>query len=213
MILETVTQFAEEILRPAARDADDAAAYPAELITRAAELGVTAIKVPEDFDGIAENRTAVTNALVAEALAYGDMGLPCPSWPRRGRLRASPTGEAPISRPPICPSSPESPSRRPVWRSPSRTRCSIRPHSRPPRCAPERLPPRRRQVPGAGRRRGRIIRRRSPTNGKPALFIVESDTAGCSVKGRPQHGNSGCGAGPGGVVQGVGPAVGPTGRG
>ena len=78
MIVETVKQFAEEILRPAAREADDAAAYPADLIARAAELGITAIKVPEDFDGIAEHRTTVTNALVAEALAYGDMGLALP---------------------------------------------------------------------------------------------------------------------------------------
>lgn len=78
MIRETVTEFAEEILRPAARDADDAATYPADLIAKAAELGVTAIKVPGDFDGIAEGRTAVTNALVAEALGYGDMGLALP---------------------------------------------------------------------------------------------------------------------------------------
>ena len=78
MILETVEQFAEEILRPAARAADDAAAHPDDLIAKAAELGITAIKVPEDFDGIAEHRTTVTNALVAEALAYGDMGLALP---------------------------------------------------------------------------------------------------------------------------------------
>ncbi len=78
MIVDTVEQFAEEILRPAARGADDAAAYPSDLMTRAAELGITAIKVPEDFDGIAEQRTTVTNALVAEALAYGDMGLALP---------------------------------------------------------------------------------------------------------------------------------------
>ncbi|MCV7229112.1 acyl-CoA dehydrogenase family protein [Mycolicibacterium komossense] len=78
MILETVQEFAEEILRPAAHDADDAATYPAGLIAKAAELGVTAINVPEDFDGIAEHRSTVTNALVAEALAYGDMGLALP---------------------------------------------------------------------------------------------------------------------------------------
>ena len=78
MILETVEEFAEEILRPAARDADDAASYPPELIAKAAELGITAINIPEDFDGIAAHRTTVTNALVAEALAYGDMGLALP---------------------------------------------------------------------------------------------------------------------------------------
>jgi alkylation response protein AidB-like acyl-CoA dehydrogenase len=78
MILETVEEFAEEILRPAARDADEAAGYPPGLITKAAELGITAINIPEDFDGIAAQRSTVTNALVAEALAYGDMGLALP---------------------------------------------------------------------------------------------------------------------------------------
>jgi alkylation response protein AidB-like acyl-CoA dehydrogenase len=78
MIVETVAEFAEEIVRPAAYDADDAATYPADLIGKAAELGITAFHVPEDFDGIAEHRSTVTNALVAEALAYGDMGLALP---------------------------------------------------------------------------------------------------------------------------------------
>jgi alkylation response protein AidB-like acyl-CoA dehydrogenase len=78
MIIETVNDFAEEVLRPAAYDADDAAAYPPGLITKAAELGITAINIPEDFDGIAEHRSSVTNVLVAEALAYGDMGLALP---------------------------------------------------------------------------------------------------------------------------------------
>src|SRR5262249_48667824 len=57
MIREPVEEFAEEILRPAARDADDAAAYPPDLIAKAAELGITAINIPEDFDGIAAHRS------------------------------------------------------------------------------------------------------------------------------------------------------------
>ncbi|HET6736440.1 acyl-CoA dehydrogenase family protein [Mycobacterium sp.] len=78
MIVDTVGEFAEEILRPAAREADEAASYPPDLVAKAAELGITAINVPEDFEGIAANRAAVTNVLVAEALAYGDMGLALP---------------------------------------------------------------------------------------------------------------------------------------
>ncbi len=78
LIVETVEQFAEEILRPAAHDADEAATYPPDLIAKAAELGVTAVNVPEDFEGIAAQRSSVTNVLVAEALAYGDMGLTLP---------------------------------------------------------------------------------------------------------------------------------------
>ncbi|MHA3022998.1 acyl-CoA dehydrogenase family protein [Mycobacterium sp. BMJ-28] len=78
LIVETVQEFAAEILRPAAHDADDVATYPTDLITKAAELGITAINIPEDFDGIAAHRSTVTTALVAEALAYGDMGLALP---------------------------------------------------------------------------------------------------------------------------------------
>lgn len=78
LIIETVDEFAEEILRPAAKAADADAAYPADLVAKAAELGVTAINIPEDFDGIAAQRSTVTNVLVAESLAYGDMGLALP---------------------------------------------------------------------------------------------------------------------------------------
>ncbi|GAA1888394.1 acyl-CoA dehydrogenase family protein [Williamsia serinedens] len=78
MIASTAKEFAEEILRPAAHDADEAAAAPEELLTRFAELGITTINVPEEFDGAASERGVVTNGLVAEALAYGDMGLALP---------------------------------------------------------------------------------------------------------------------------------------
>src|SRR5271170_6713823 len=78
LIVETVEQFAEEVLRPAAHDADAATTYPPDLVKKAAELGITAINIPEDFDGIAAERSSVTNVLVAEALAYGDMGLALP---------------------------------------------------------------------------------------------------------------------------------------
>src|ERR1700758_1330984 len=78
MIVETLDEFAQEVLRPAAHDADEAATYPAELISKAAELGITAINIPEDFEGIAAHRSSVTNVLAAEALAYGDMGLALP---------------------------------------------------------------------------------------------------------------------------------------
>ncbi|WP_040509227.1 acyl-CoA dehydrogenase family protein [Gordonia soli] len=78
MIAETVREFGQEILRPAAYDADNAAAAPEDILKRSAELGVTLINVPEDFEGAATERGVVTNALVAEAMAYGDMGLALP---------------------------------------------------------------------------------------------------------------------------------------
>ena len=78
MIVDTVREFAAEILRPAAHDADAATAAPSDLLARAAELGITTINIPEEFDGAASERGAVTNSLVAEALAHGDMGLALP---------------------------------------------------------------------------------------------------------------------------------------
>ncbi|MGQ4599148.1 acyl-CoA dehydrogenase family protein [Nocardia sp. R6R-6] len=78
MIVETVREFAAEILRPAAAAADKAAETPRDLLGRAAELGITLINVPEELDGAAAERGAVTNSLVAQALAHGDMGLALP---------------------------------------------------------------------------------------------------------------------------------------
>ncbi|WP_026918438.1 acyl-CoA dehydrogenase family protein [Gordonia shandongensis] len=78
MIAETVQEFSTEILRPAAYDADNAASAPEDIVKRSAELGITMINVPEAFDGAATERGVVTNALVAEAMAYGDMGLALP---------------------------------------------------------------------------------------------------------------------------------------
>ncbi|MGU3293671.1 acyl-CoA dehydrogenase family protein [Williamsia sp. M5A3_1d] len=78
MIADTAREFSEEILRPAAHDADEAAVAPEELLGRFAELGITTINVPEEFDGAASERGVVTNGLVAEAMAYGDMGLAIP---------------------------------------------------------------------------------------------------------------------------------------
>ncbi|AIJ25813.1 butyryl-CoA dehydrogenase [Amycolatopsis methanolica 239] len=75
MIVETVSEFAAEQLRPAAAEADEKLSPPDGLLTRAAELGVTLIGIPEELGGAGAERSVVTNALVAEALAHGDLGL------------------------------------------------------------------------------------------------------------------------------------------
>jgi hypothetical protein len=69
-------EFAAGELRPAAAEADARSAAPDELLKRVnAELGVAGLGVPEALGGLAAERSAVTNVLVAEALAHGDMGL------------------------------------------------------------------------------------------------------------------------------------------
>lgn len=75
MIVETVREFAAERLRPAAAAADDKCAPPEELLSTSADLGITLLGVPEELGGVATERSSVTNVLVAEALATGDMGL------------------------------------------------------------------------------------------------------------------------------------------
>ncbi|QWF82347.1 Acyl-CoA dehydrogenase [Amycolatopsis sp. CA-230715] len=75
LIVETVTEFAAEQLRPAAADADAKLEAPEGLLSRAAELGITLVGIPEDLGGVGSERSVVTGALVAEALAHGDLGL------------------------------------------------------------------------------------------------------------------------------------------
>ncbi|WP_145743801.1 acyl-CoA dehydrogenase family protein [Saccharopolyspora dendranthemae] len=75
LIAETVSEFAAEQLRPAAVDADAKLAPPEDLLERAGELGLSVVGIPESLGGIGTERSAVTNVLVTEALAHGDMGL------------------------------------------------------------------------------------------------------------------------------------------
>jgi alkylation response protein AidB-like acyl-CoA dehydrogenase len=75
MIVETVREFAAERLRPAAPAADEKCEAPLDLVSTATELGITLLGVPEELGGVATERSTVTNVLVAEALATGDMGL------------------------------------------------------------------------------------------------------------------------------------------
>src|SRR5437879_3472841 len=76
MIQEATRDFAANELRPAASAADARCAAPDRLIFKAAsELGITFVGVPEALGGAGSERSAITNVLVAEALAHGDMGL------------------------------------------------------------------------------------------------------------------------------------------
>ena len=75
MMQEAVGDFASAQLRKAAEAADAACAAPPELLEQSAELGIATLGVPEELGGAFEERSAVTSALITEALAGGDMGL------------------------------------------------------------------------------------------------------------------------------------------
>jgi alkylation response protein AidB-like acyl-CoA dehydrogenase len=75
MLRESVRDFALQRLRPAAEQADADCETPPELLAQANELGLTMVGVPESLGGAMEERSAVTAVLMAEALAQGDMGI------------------------------------------------------------------------------------------------------------------------------------------
>src|SRR6516165_10272987 len=189
MIVETLDDFAAEVLRPAAHDADEAATYPRDLISKAAELGITAINIPEDFEGIAAHRSSVTNVLVAEALAYGDMGLTLPilapggvasalthwgSADQQATYLAEFAGE---NVPQACLAIAEP---RPLFDATRLQTTAVRTPSG------YRLDGVKSLVPAAADAELFIVG--AQLNGRPALFIVESSTKGLTVKADPSMG-------------------------
>jgi alkylation response protein AidB-like acyl-CoA dehydrogenase len=74
MIVEVVRQFAAEVLRPRASEADNADATPREVLKQTNDFGLTLLNVPQELGGLAETRSVVTGVLVNAALAEGDMG-------------------------------------------------------------------------------------------------------------------------------------------
>ena len=189
MIVETVSEFAEEILRPAAKQFDESASYPADLVAKANELGITAINIPEDFDGIAEHRAAVTNSLVAEALAYGDMGLALPilapagvasaltHWGSADQQSTYLTEFAGENVPQACLAIAEP---RPLFDPTALKTTAVRKPSG------YRLDGIKSLVVAAKEAELFIVA--AQLNGKPALFIVESSTKGLTVKADPSMG-------------------------
>jgi alkylation response protein AidB-like acyl-CoA dehydrogenase len=75
MLVDVVTAFADEVVRPAAAEANERCAAPEALLEAGREIGLPILGIPESLGGISEERSAMAGTLVAEALARGDMGL------------------------------------------------------------------------------------------------------------------------------------------
>jgi len=75
MLVDVVTDFADEVVRPAAAEANEACAAPDELLKASLEIGLPILGVSEELGGIATERSAVAGVLVHEALSRGDLGL------------------------------------------------------------------------------------------------------------------------------------------
>lgn len=75
MVRDAMREFAEQAVRPIARDCDEASEIPADFLQSVWDLGLTSTQIPESFGGGGEERSAVTNAIVLEELAFGDATL------------------------------------------------------------------------------------------------------------------------------------------
>src|SRR5262245_34086462 len=72
---ETMQRFAAQELRPLARAVDAGERNASELYPLAATLGLSLLPIPEALGGAGMPRSPVSNALILEDLAYGDMTL------------------------------------------------------------------------------------------------------------------------------------------
>lgn len=72
LVAETVRAFAENEIRPRAREWDEAFGLDPQLLEQAHELGLVASALPEEVGG-GGAWSAITGALVAEELAWGDL--------------------------------------------------------------------------------------------------------------------------------------------
>ncbi|MGH7931871.1 MAG: acyl-CoA dehydrogenase family protein, partial [Candidatus Binataceae bacterium] len=75
MIRDTIAAFAVDEIRPAARPADESGDIPGALAAKAWELGLVRGPIPEQLGGYGNQRSAVTGAIIAEELAYGDLAI------------------------------------------------------------------------------------------------------------------------------------------
>ncbi|MCQ3938558.1 MAG: acyl-CoA dehydrogenase [Chloroflexi bacterium] len=72
MLMDAVGKYAENDLRPAAREAEESRELPKKLISKGWELGLLQASIPEAYGGFGE-RSAVTGVLAVEEMAFGDL--------------------------------------------------------------------------------------------------------------------------------------------
>jgi alkylation response protein AidB-like acyl-CoA dehydrogenase len=75
MIIDAVKRFAEKEMRTVFRDCDEEGHIPKDLIRKGWDIGLVPGGIPEEYDGFAEEHSAVTGVLFAEGLAWGDLSI------------------------------------------------------------------------------------------------------------------------------------------
>jgi len=72
MLVDAVSRYANNDLRPKAHDAEEESQLPQPLLEKGWELGLLQASIPEAYGGFGE-RSAVTGVLAAEEMAFGDL--------------------------------------------------------------------------------------------------------------------------------------------
>lgn len=75
MAIDTMSQFAADVLYPLAASADQNETFPTELWQYIEELGLNFYALPEALGGVAAEKNILSNILIAEHLAKGDFSL------------------------------------------------------------------------------------------------------------------------------------------
>lgn len=75
MTVDSMSQFAEEVLYALAHEADHNTQFPEQLWQHLVDLGLNDYALPEALGGVAAEQNIVSNILIAESLAKGDFSL------------------------------------------------------------------------------------------------------------------------------------------
>jgi hypothetical protein len=75
MVRDMASRFAREVLRPNAARCEESCGPSEDYLTLLSELSLGQLVVPEKLGGTASQASVLTGALLAEDLAYGDLGL------------------------------------------------------------------------------------------------------------------------------------------
>lgn len=73
MVKDTISGFATDVIDPVTRECDEEGRVQPDIIEQGWGLEIIASVVPEEYGGFGEGSNAVTGAIAAEELAYGDL--------------------------------------------------------------------------------------------------------------------------------------------
>jgi len=75
MIINMIRKFATDEMRPVYRESDESGQIPSHIADTAWEMGFIPSIIPEEYGGLGGEHSALTAALIAEELAWGDLAM------------------------------------------------------------------------------------------------------------------------------------------